>query len=107
MNTYRNVVDDLSNLASVENLDKVVDCVNRSLYRSAKLASTNTPGVSDESVTENVRQTDNEIYELATAMLDDYDESKCTLEEYENVCQQAVQHLISSSSSGVESMSKH
>ena len=90
LNTYRNVVDDSSNQASLANLDKVVECVNHPLYCSAKLASNNTPNESDESVGEDGDEIDNEINKLGTVMLEDYNKSNCTLEEYENVRQQAV-----------------
>ena len=97
LDTLGNIVENLSNHTSIDNLDIVVDSVSRSLYRSAKLASSNTVEECDER-TNNADETEDQIYEIATAMLEDYETGMCSEEEYENVRKQAVEHLRSTSS---------
>ena len=96
LDTLDNFVENLLNQASLENLDKVVDNVSRCLYRSAKLASTNIE--TGESTAAHSDVCDDQVYEMATAMLDDFDKNKCSLEEYEAARKQAVEHLLLTSS---------
>ena len=82
LDTLGDIVENLSNHASLDNLDKVVDSVSRSLYRSAKLASSKFEESEEKEV--DVDECNSEVYEIATAMLKDYDKNKCSLEQYEN-----------------------
>ena len=87
---YKHSVDSLTQSATLPNLNTVVSALNNSLNRSASLASSQSPTLTQRMDDEN---DDTEIYDFATAMLRKYERSECTPEQFEEARNKAVDHL--------------
>ena len=91
---YKDDVECLNETTSLSKLNTVVAALNNSFSRSAKLATQTPVSV----VPEEVVETDSELYELATTMLRRYEKAECSMEEFEEAREKAVDHLRLSSS---------